>query len=61
MKGEATHAKAYSEEVQQLLAELVAGVCKCLNLRLVASNGGRERLLGLSIDKFAKVESSLRR
>lgn len=29
-----------------------------MNLRLVASNGGRERLLGLSIDEFAKVESS---
>lgn len=54
-----THAKTYSEEMQQFLAELVARVCKCMNLRLVASNGGRERLLGLSIDEFAKVESSI--
>lgn len=45
--------------MQQFLAELVARVCKCMNLRLVASNGGRERLLGLFIDEFAKVESSI--
>jgi ERCC4-type nuclease len=61
MKGEATHAETYSEEMQQFLAELVARVCKCMNLRLVASYGGRQRLLGFSIDEFAKVEGSLRR
>lgn len=34
-------------------------VCKGADLGLVAGDGGWERLLGLAIDEFAKVESSV--
>lgn len=54
-----THAEAYSEEMQELPAELVARLCECANLRLVGGDGRRQRLLGLAIDELAKVECSL--
>lgn len=37
----------------------MARVCEGADLGLVAGDGGRERLLGLAVDEFAKVESSI--
>jgi len=54
--GRATHVEAEAEQVEDLVAQAAARVCKGGEAGLFGGDGRGDGLLGLAVDELAKVE-----
>ena len=53
------HLKANAEQGVEFERDMVAEIAKGADLGFIVGDGGRDGLLGFSVDEFAKVEGSL--
>ena len=56
---ERAHLEADTEQRVEFEGDIVAEIAKGADLGFMIGDGGRDGLLGLSVDEFAKVERSL--